>query len=212
MRATLPPSPEKLSALPASPPEQEQVDQADSQEKLQGRGVKLELAKKPMRIALDKVRVGDELDRRVRVISLTDLNEQVELKPADGWVGKDAAVQVRFPKHPRARLLVRIDKIGQRVFLIVEPQMNLWADKPMPFTLTKTKGEAFQARREGDEFFASLAANKEEAAAIDRWLKAPGGKVLAEKNRAKHRAAQLKELIGQMGSPGRESQTRTSRK
>ncbi len=176
----------------------EPIDQAADGDENVERLVKLKLEKKLMRIPLAELTAGENPVGQVRVIALRKLEEKVELAPADGLVGTDADLQILFPEYPRARILVRTDKIGQRIFLVVEPQMALWADKPMSYTLTKIKGEAFKTRRAADEFFASLAANKAELLRLTNWLNTARNIPLDDFNRGKFRVKELEDLIKHM--------------
>jgi hypothetical protein len=191
-------APEKPSHLQAPPAEVEPIDQATYGDENVELRVKLKLDKKLMRISLAELTAGESLIGRVRVIALLKLEEKFKLVPADGLVGADDDLQILFSEYPRARFLVRTDKIGQHIFLILEPQMALWADKPMSYTLTKIKGEAFKTRRAADEFFASLAANKAELARLNNWLGAARNIPLDDFNRGKFRVKELEDLIKQM--------------
>ena len=190
--------PERPLHPPAPPAEVEPIDQAADGDENVERLVKLKLDKKLMRIPLAELTAGESPIGRVRVIALLKLKEKVELAPADGLVGTDADLQILFPEYPRARILVRTDKIGQRIFLVLEPQMALWADKPMSYTLTKIKGEAFKTRRAADEFFASLAANKAELLRLTNWLNTARNIPLGDFNQGKFRVKELDGLIKQM--------------
>ena len=191
-------APERPSHPLAPPAEIEPIDHATDGDENIGRRVKLKLDKQLMKILLPELIAGENLVGRVRVIALRKLEEKVELAPADGLVGTDAELQILFPEYPRARILVRTDKIGQRIFLVVEPQMALWADKPMSYTLTKIKGEAFKTRRAADEFFASLAANKAELLRLTNWLNTARNIPLDDFNQGKFRVKELDDLIKQM--------------
>ncbi|MCH8841290.1 MAG: hypothetical protein IH831_11595 [Planctomycetes bacterium] len=183
---------------PAPPAEIEPIDQATDGDENVGRRVKLKLDKKLMRILLPELIVGENLVGRVRVIALRKLEEKVELAPADGLVATDDDLQILFPEYPRARILVRTDKIGQGIFLVVEPQMALWADKPMPYTLKKIKSEAFKTRRAADEFFASLAAAEAEFHRLENWLNTARNIPLDDFNEGKFRLKELDVLVKQM--------------
>jgi hypothetical protein len=158
----------------------------------------LKLDKKRMRIPLAEAPAEGKPKPRVRVIALRKVEAQVELQPSDGKVG-DGDLQIMFPEFPRARILIRVDKLGQRIFLIVEPQLALWADQPMPYMLNRIKSEAHKTRRAAEEFFAQLAAAEEERASLEAWIKPGTGiKPLANVQRANNRLAALKAIIDQM--------------
>lgn len=194
--ATRPESPVR-SPVPAS--NTEPIDSAQEYEDL-GRRVRLSLDKKLLRIPLVELAPDEESKGRVRVIALRKLEEKTELVPKGGIVGSDVELQILFPDYPRARLLVRMDKIGQRNFLIVEPQMALWAEKPMPFTLDRIKHEAHKTKRSAEEFFATLATNKTELPRLVNWLNTAQNIPLAEHKRGKARVQELQVLINQMES------------
>lgn len=165
-----------------------------------GQLVELKLDKRQLRIPLADVTDKGDPKLRVRVIALREIEAKVELQPTDGMVD-DEQLQILFPDCPRARILIRVDKIGQRIFLVVEPQMALWADQPMPYTLKKIKSEAHKTRQAADEFFIQLAAAEEEKAALEAWIKPGTGiKALADVQRANKRIAVLNALIEKMSS------------
>jgi hypothetical protein len=173
------------------------VPEADKDESI-GQYSVLKLVKKQMRIPIVEAPAEGNSTPRVRVIALREVEAKVELQPADGIVGDDE-LQIVFPDCPRARILVRVDKIGQRIFLVIEPQMALWADQPMPYTLKKIKSEAHKTRQAAEEFFVRLAAAEEEKASLEAWIQPGTGiKPLADVQRANKRIAVLKALIEQM--------------
>ena len=178
----------------AKPPTTAQVEEEDPR----GQLVVLKLDEKLMRIPLLDASEEADSKPRVRVIALRESEAKTELQPTDGVVGDDP-VQIVFPDLPRVRILVRVDQIGQRIFLLVEPLMALWADQPMPYTLKKVKSEAHKTRQAADEFFFQLAAAEQEKATLEAWVKPGTGiKALADVQRANKRIAVLNVLIEQM--------------
>jgi len=113
-----------------------------------GRRVRLRLDKKQVKISLTELDSKDQLEERVRIIALRNIDEKVELSPKDGIVAGDSELQILFPEYPRVRILINTERIGNRVFLMVEPQMASRMGVPMPYTLSKIKSEAFKVRRE----------------------------------------------------------------
>ncbi len=190
--------PVALPPAPVATVEAQPIEKLAVRDEEIGRHVKLRLDRKLMKIPLEELAVGETLVGRVRVIALRGLKEKFELMPEDGLVGADADLQILFPEYSQARILVRTDKIGHRIFLIVEPQMALWADEPMPYTVNKIKSEAYKTRRAADEFFVSLAANKAELPKLVNWLNAARNIPLADFNRGKLRVKKLEGIIKQM--------------
>jgi hypothetical protein len=170
-----------------------------------GQYLVLQLDKKQMKIPIAELPDAQQAPPRVRVVDLRGVEEEVQLVPTDGVVG--AELQLLFPGHPRARILVRTDKSGDRLLLVVEPQMALWAEQPMPFTLKRIKSEAHQKRRAGDEFFATLAADKANRTALENWLNNARGIPLDAYKRGKARYEALESSVHQ-----REGQVETVRK
>lgn len=191
-------SPERPSRPSASPAEVEPIDRAVDKDEHIGQRVKLKLDKRRMNIPLAELSAGDTYAKRVRVIALRKLEEKFELAPTDGWVTTDADLQILFPDHPRARILIRTVKSGKRMSLVVEPQMALWADQPMPYTLKKIKSEAFKTRRAAEEFLASLDANRAELPWLKNQLGTARNIPLDEFHRGKRREKELENLIKQM--------------
>ncbi len=188
-------SPENPSHDAALSTEVERNSQTTKEDEYTGRRVKLELDKKQMKILLPELVAGENRVDLVRVIGLRNLKEKFELKPASGLVGANSELQILFPEYPRARFLVRTDKIGQRIFLVVEPQMALWADQPMPYTLNKIKSEAFKTRRAADEFFSSLAATQAELPRLKNWLETARNIPLDDFKKGTFRVKELESLI-----------------
>lgn len=183
--------PEKLPANPAP----QQALPAPIRKQPEHETLALDLSKKQSRIRL--VTPDDKVPPRVRVNGLGNVKAKYKLVPPDGMVGD--GLEVLFPAHPRARLLVHIDKVGERFFLILEPQMALRADKPVPMTLKDVKRVAFRTRRDAQDFFTTLAAAKDEKAALEAWIKPGTGiKPLAGVRQAKNRINELTILIERM--------------
>lgn len=130
---------------------------------------------------------------KLRILGLKSAEAKSEIEPADGVVADE--LQVLFPEHSRARILVRTEKSGDRLLLVIEPQMALWAEQPMPFTVKKIKGEAHKARRAADEFVASLAADKQRKTALLDWLKNGRGIPLDQFKQGKLQYQELEKSI-----------------
>lgn len=142
--------------------------------------VTLDLAKRVAKVPLDESVGGS----RMRIVGLRDTDAQTELKPPDGLLVDQ--VEIIFPEVPRARILVRTDKIGARLALEIEPQMALWAEDPMPMVLKKVQSEAHRSRVSAAEFNRQLVLDKQRHKELELWLNNARGVPLDDYKRGKY--------------------------